>query len=84
MKSNPATHCSDMGATSGSQARTLLVALCTCTALGSVNGLSWPFCNNSALEWTTNSPHVTGAYPFSNLLCAPCLPALLQHHRLDR
>ena len=59
------------------QSKRALLALAlvgtTCAA-----GLSWPVCDQYEMAWSTDTPHLTGHYPFYNLICAqpPSPPSL--------
>ncbi len=50
------------------------VFLCFLVGIASVAAISWPVCDRTDMAWTTDTPRLTGQYPFASLLCAPSIP----------
>lgn len=52
------------------------VLLLVLVGIRSVTALSWPACDTTDMAWTTDTPRLTGQYPFASLLSALPFPSM--------
>ena len=55
----------------------LLGLACLLCTLWPAHGLSYPLCTSYGSSWVTDSPHLTGQFPYYDLIfsCRGCAPA---------